>query len=946
MAGTWGGDHMGPVAVLLRSVLLRTGLLVLMMTAMVPQGRPQPGSSIASIESTFQSPPDDARLMMRWWWFGPAITQPELLREMEQMKAAGIGGFEIQPVYPLSLDQNQAASPQTLPYLSSAFLDDLRFVNIQARQLGLRVSLTLSSGWPYGGPHTTVDEAAGSLHFVQSALSAGATSATIPAMEDGEALLAVFLATAEPKDSASAKPLILPTPAPGRSRIDLAPATHPRTLLWFLDSRTGQQVKRPAVGAEGFVLDHFSRAAVEHHLRDVADPLLASFGDLPPYSVFSDSLEVYGSDWTPHLLDEFKQRRGYDLLPHLPELVSGTDDEALSVRHDWGLTLTELIDENYLKPIASWAAAHHTLFRSQTYGDPAVSLSSNALVDLPEGEGPQWKRFSYTRWATSASHLYGRPVTSAETWTWLDSPAFRATPLDMKAEADRFFLEGVNQFVGHGWPYSPPSAGEPGWRFYAAGAFNTHNPWWFVMPEVTKYLQRTSWILRQGHPANDIALYLPEDDAYAAFTSGKVSLSDLMPRWITPELTAAIEDAGYNFDYIDSAAIAARGIPYAVLILPNVDRIAPATLERIASYERQGGKVIALGRLPAHAPGLVNFARESALVETGARALFASSGEAHQDAQGAARFLSDLPALGQTLHALLPPDLELAQPAPDVGFLHRRLDQADIYFVANTGNEPVHLRAHFRSRFKRAEWLDPETGGALPVNYASDGLLLDLEPYASRILLLQGGASTPAEPVPPAATLLADISHDWQVSFDGQPTIQMADLISWTALAPASSASPASQPATLYYSGVATYRRSFTLPARLEPGARIILSFGEGQPIADPATNPNHPGMRALLDPPIREAAEVYVNGHRAGALWHPPYTLDITAFCKPGGNDLAIRVGNTAINELAGQSPATYRLLDDRYGFRFQAQDMDHLQPLPSGLLGPVQVLIRAGPR
>jgi hypothetical protein len=200
-------------------------------------------------------------------------------------------------------------------------------------------------------------------------------------MEDGEALLAVFLATAEPKDSASAMLLILPTPAPGRSRIDLAPATHPRTLLWFLDSRTGQQVKRPAVGAEGFVLDHFSRAAVEHHLRDVADPLLASFGDLPPYSVFSDSLEVYGSDWTPHLLAEFKQRRGYDLLPHLPELVSGTDDEALSVRHDWGLTLTELIDENYLKPIEGWAAAHHTLFRSQTYGDPAVSLSSNALVE-------------------------------------------------------------------------------------------------------------------------------------------------------------------------------------------------------------------------------------------------------------------------------------------------------------------------------------------------------------------------------------------------------------------------------------------------------------------------------------------------------------------------------------------------------------------------------------
>lgn len=84
-----------------------------------------------------------------------------------------------------------------------------------------------------------------------------------------------------------------------------------------------------------------------------------------------------------------------------------------------------------------------------------------------------WRQFSDTRWAASAGHLYGKPVISSETWTWLHSPAFRATPLDMKAEADLHFLQGINQLVGHGWPYSPKSAGEPGWRMYAAGAFNS-----------------------------------------------------------------------------------------------------------------------------------------------------------------------------------------------------------------------------------------------------------------------------------------------------------------------------------------------------------------------------------------------------------------------------------------------------------------------------------------
>jgi hypothetical protein len=99
---------------------------------------------------------------------------------------------------------------------------------------------------------------------------------------------------------------------------------------------------------------------------------------------------VYDSDWTPDFLSEFEKRRGYDLTPYLPELFSGTDELAKSVRHDWGETLGELVDENYLQPLTAWAHAHHTLFRSQTYGEPAVTLSSNSLVDLPEGEPFVW----------------------------------------------------------------------------------------------------------------------------------------------------------------------------------------------------------------------------------------------------------------------------------------------------------------------------------------------------------------------------------------------------------------------------------------------------------------------------------------------------------------------------------------------------------------------------
>lgn len=899
----------------MRKFLVRGCVAVLVGSFAVAQAQ----SHVAQLEKTFQSPPDSARVMMRWWWFGSAVTKPELLRELEQMKAGGFGGFEIQPVYPLALDDPRTGF-RNLPYLSPEFLDDVRYVNEEAHRLGLRANLTLSSGWPYGGPHTPITEASAKIRQVRTAVNSGETSVAVPALSNGEKLLAVF------SIRKASTPKLLPLPAAGATRMNVPPDAY--ELAWYIVSRTGQQVKRPAVDGNGFVLDHFSHQAVADHLHNVADKLLAAFGNQPPYSVFSDSLEVYGADWTPGFLQEFRKHRGYDLLPYLPDLFTPTPDaQALAVRHDWGVTLTELIDQNYLSQITAWAHAHHTLFRSQTYGSPAVSLSSNSLVDLPEGEGPQWRRFSFTRWATSASHVYGRPITSSETWTWLHSPAFRATPLDMKQEADRFFLQGINQLMGHGWPYSPPSAGGPGWRFYAAGAFNTHNPWWIVMPDVTRYLQRVSWALRQGKPANQVAIYLPEDDAWAAFTPGRVAMTDVMPRWITPALTQAVEDAGYNFDYIDAAAIAARGIHYPVLILPNVDRISPDTLARIAQYIREGGKVIAVGRVPAHAPGLVNYKAITSQVEQAARAMFDS-------ADKNARMVADAAQLADALHALVLPDMRLTPAANQVGFIRRSLPHADLYFIANTGNTPVRAKVHLGSKYSSGEWLNPDTGAIRAARSENGQFSLALAPYGSAFLLLHADSATgaPEQTATSHEMLIADLSKSWRVSFGDAKKETMPQLVSWTR-----------NEKTRYYSGVAIYSKTFDLPAGANHDAQLILSFGKGAPVALPTGRTDESHTQAWFDPPIRAAAVVYVNGKRAGSLWHPPYELEITALLKPGQNRIDIHVANTAINELAGQSMPNYRLLWARYGRRFVPQDMDHLKPIPSGLLGEVELLRRS---
>ncbi|HEY2015834.1 MAG TPA: glycosyl hydrolase, partial [Bryobacteraceae bacterium] len=502
-------------------------------------------ANIGELKQGFQHPPDDARMMVRWWWFGPAVNKTELEREMRLMKEGGIGGFEVQTTYPLEVDGN-------FRYLSDEYLDDLRFVGEKARELGLRMDLTLGSGWPFGGPHIPLDQAAGRLRIARAQAPANGSAAPAPSLAEGERII-------------------------GESRKG-------STVEYFIAAHTHMMVKRPAVGAEGLVLDHYNLAAIQNHLKVVGEPMLRALSKTPPYAVFSDSLEVNNSDWTGNFLEEFQKRRGYDLKPHLADLSGAPDEKNGAVRHDWGKTLTELAEEHYLTPLREWAEQHGTRFRSQSYGVPPVVLSSSALANLPEGEGTQWRHFSATRWAASASHLYGRPVTSSETWTWLHSPVFRATPLDMKAEADLHFLQGVNQLIGHGWPYSPPEAGEPGWRFYAAAVFNNHNPWWIVMPDITAYLQRISFLLRQGKPANDVALYLPTADAYAHFMLGRDSVNQAMDGLIGSTVIPQILDAGYNFDFIDDGAIAHAGVPYPILILPNVERIPLATMEKIAEY--------------------------------------------------------------------------------------------------------------------------------------------------------------------------------------------------------------------------------------------------------------------------------------------------------------------------------------------------------------------------
>lgn len=911
-----------------------SGLLLLLITTVALAGSADTQSAAADqkLRQIFQSPPDDARPMVRWWWFGPAVTQPELKREIEVMKAGGFGGFEVQPTYPLAVD-DQAAGLVNLKFLSPEFLNDLNYVASVAKTDGIRMDLTMGSGWPYGGPQFPIAQAAGRLRTIRVQPQAGQAEAKCPPLRDGETIISAFQGAIALKVTG------------GTAQLP-ASAAAPLPVVFFLAGHTGMKVKRPALGAEGFVIDHDNPSVVSKFIEQIANREIEACGANVPHAIFCDSLEVEGEDWTDNFLAEFQKRRGYDLAPLLPKLLE-QDAEAAEIRHDWGQTLTELFNDSFMKSMRRCAADHKTRFRIQAYGSPSAGLFSYADADLPEGEGYQWHNYRATRYASSACHLMGIPVSSSETFTWLHRLVFRATPLDIKAEADLHFLQGVNQIICHGWPYTAAGVADPGWSFYAAAVFDEKNPWYIAIPDVNRYLTRVSSMMRQGRPANDVALYLANDDAWANFTPGHISLTDGVGKQLGDQIVGQILDAGYNLDFfddqmlerfgkIDGGKLAFGDVRYPVVILASVQRIPVATLRKLEAMARAGGIVIATRRKPDQAPGHLATQADTDEIRAISHRLFDGP-----EAPGI--FLENETALAKALFPRLAPDVATDPPAPQIGIVHRHTDDAEIYFLANTANTPMTTRATFRVEGLRPELWNPLTGTAEPVDAVGHAagattLPIALDAYESVIVVWAAhGASAPATarssasaaPIPPI-----DLSRHWTVQFgpDAKPQ-EMAALRSWT-----------DDPATRGFSGVCTYTNHVTIAAGIfDKHPHFMLDFGPSSPApGDPATR-RTPGFIAELDAPVRDAAVVFINGHRAGSVWCPPYRLDITPWLTPGTNELRLDVANTVVNAVAAKGFPNYDVsaITRQFGNRFPVPPANAFQALSSGLMGPIELRV-----
>ena len=900
---------------------------------------------VAASSQSWPTPLPEAKAGTRWWWMGSAVDKDNLQWNLSEYARAGIGAVEITPLYGV-----QGNEKNELPFLSPQWMLALKDVQDIARPLGIEVDMNCGTGWPFGGPTVSLEEAACKAVFHKIAVGGSLT---------GDQSVAL------------------------------------RTPTYTIDiGRTKQKVKRAAPGGEGLVIDHFDRNAVKHYL-DRFDKAFAESGIPYPHTFFNDSYEVYEANWTPTLFDEFQKRRGYDLRQHLPELlgapapsvqlpaVSGspadisTPHPAVSgspadistpavsgspadqVLADYRETLSDLLYENFTQQWVAWAHSHGVQIRNQAHGSPANLLDLYAAVDIPEIEGfglsdfgikglrtdpgmtkKNFSDVSMLKYASSAAHVMGKPFTSSETFTWL-TEHFRTSLSQMKPDLDLMFTCGVNHVFFHGSCYTPKDDPWPGWKFYASVDMSPTNSIWRDAPYMMQYIERCQSFLQLGKPDNDFLVYLPVRDMWRKRLPMKTdkkgnpilgsnllmqfdihSMAEKAPEFIRSILT--IDSLGYDCDYISDRQLAKvrvengmlvteGGTRYKALIIPSgttIDDRLLATLRPIAS---QPSPLIIYGEDPAD---MQRYAQaEPMRTQLGLRAI------RRQTASSTAPAVSGSPTAISAPHPAV-------SGSPAANSWH--------YFIANLTPADVDADVALAVPFQSATWYDPMTGDITPAAVHDGQVRIALRSGESRIL------QTSAQPAPSVATGLQvvpsvatglqvvpsvatksqptkklPLTGPWTLTFtDEAPRVgkrfQLATLQTWETLSPEAAVTM----------GTGVYTTTFRLTNE-QARQHWLIDLGD-----------------------VRESARVYVNDQFIGCAWAVPFILDCKNTLKKGKNTLRIEVTNLPANRIADmdRQGVQWRKMKEInvVDINYKKTTYAHWAPMPSGLNSTVRLIAK----
>ncbi len=863
----------------------------------------------------------------RWWWMGSAVDEQNIQATLQSFSKAGLGGVEITPIYGV-----QGEDANNVPFLSKEWLSLLDFTIKTADSLGLQVDMNLGTGWPYGGPQVTLDYAATRLVVDSLKLTKGA--------QIDEMLLPV-----NPKDTLGASLNLVYAYDTKGNYTDLTPFIKNNRLKWkakkndytiykVFTGKTGQKVKRAAPGGEGYTVNHYSRKALEQYVSRFDTTFVKAGKGLR--SIFNDSYEVYGTDFTPNFFKEFEERRGYDLKPHLPKLLSTTDNELHNrIKSDYRETLGDLLLTEFDRPWTNWANEKGFKTRLQAHGSPGNLIDYYASADIPECEtfgsmpydiegfrrekediregdaDPIMLKFS-----SSAAHISGKPLISSETFTWLRDH-FKTALSQTKPEAEDLLLNGVNHIFLHGATYSPKRAAWPGWKFYASVNFNENNTIWEDAPSLFSYITNCQRLLQSGKPDNEILLYWPIHDVWDDYLKGDLFFQfkiHSLDKWLhgTPFYKVAKELAakGYTTDFIsdrfiqelvfENGLLVTPGASYKSLIVPDADKMPLATFKKMIALKKQGASILFQG-MPESVPGFSDYQEKNVELKK-------SISENSEILNTITDFKNALQAAGVNPEAIVSSGLK---------YIRRTIDGKKVYYVVNHTTETIKGSYPFQIKSNDVVLYDPlsEKEGKAK-SYIENGqtfVALNIPSGGSLFVKEVNNQIDGDWQYLEETSIEHQISGDWKLTFlKGGPEIPypstLENLGSWTTLGDKEA----------FFSGTVRYEINFDNPDAATQ--KWSLKLGD-----------------------VRESAKVWLNDDYIGTLWANPFKIELKNLL-PGENKLRIEVTNLPANrirakELRGEEWKIFKEIN-MVNKDYKKFDATLWNPMPSGLLGPVTLI------
>jgi hypothetical protein len=856
----------------------------------------------------------------RWWWMGSAVDRPNLTRELETLAEAGFGGVEVTSIYGV-----HGYEDAFVQYLSPEWVELLLHAAGEARRLGMGIDMPPGSGWRTGGPEVPLADANASLRITVDTVQGGSEWATDLTDRRIDGILAVSNGgrTVELSNQADGSALTTWRAPEGIWRVYTAETVY-----------SGDDVKRPAPGGAGYSIDVFSHRAVTNFLDWYGERVDHSIPSGTLRSLFHDSFE-YGGNGSSDIFDTFRRNRGYDLAQHLHALTRQSDEDHVArVKSDYRQTLDEMLISNFLAPLREWAHARGSLSRNQAHGSPGNLLDLYAASDIPETEifGPLDGTDAdplISKFASSAAHLAGRPLTSAEAMTWLGEH-FQVTLDNVKEAADQLFVSGVNHLIYHGTAYSPQEAEWPGWLFYASTQFNARNAFWRDLPAFNRYVTRVQSILQHGEPDNDVLLYWPIFDNWHDTQGMRIDFRVHTPRWFYDrplgEIATSLWNSGYAFDYVSDRLLADRvgvsgdrlragGAEYRIIMVPKAERMPVETFTHLLELVRAGASVAFVGDLPADVPGLHELEERRGRLETAKREI--QFGDADESGVRSATLGAGRLFVGDRPEALLQASGVIREAVTDQGarFVRRTHEDGVHYFVTQAGDQPIDDWVRLARRAGGIVLLDPLTGnaGAARTRAAAGGeteVYLQLQPGESIILRsFETPVEAPAWRYIEAAGDPVQLSGAWDVEFvAGGPEFpdrfRTESLGSWT-----ERGGDAER-----FAGTARYSLRFDAPGSAE---EYLLDLGD-----------------------VGESARVRLNGSELGTLVSRPFRVR-TGQLRPTGNELEIEVTNLSSNRIRDldRRGVRWKIFHDInfVNIDYRPFDASEWEVRPSGLLGPV---------